>query len=66
MTFLLVLNKHAPIESKILRANHAPYMCRTVHKTIMRSSSLEINISKREVMIFLRYINIQKLLQQIV
>ena len=39
--FLEVLNKHAPIKKKFVRANHAPYMTKTLRKAIMRRSALE-------------------------
>ena len=39
--FLEVLNKHAPPKKKILRANHKPYMTKTLRKAIMRRSALE-------------------------
>ena len=39
--FLEVLNKHAPPKKKVLRANHKPYMTKTLRKAIMRRSALE-------------------------
>ena len=39
--FLGVLNKHPPPKNKILRANHKPYMTKTLRKAIMRRSALE-------------------------
>ena len=41
-TFIEVLNKHAPLKKKLLRANHAPYITKTLRKAIMRRSQLEI------------------------
>ena len=32
---------HAPIKSKLLRANHVPYMTKTLRKAIMKRSELE-------------------------
>ena len=32
---------HAPIKSKLLRANHVPYMTKTLRKAIMKKSELE-------------------------
>ena len=44
--FLQVLNKHAPPKKKILRANHKPYMTKTLRKAIMRRSALENKYSE--------------------
>ena len=33
--FLLLLNKYAPIKKKILRANHSPFMTKTLRKAII-------------------------------
>ena len=38
-TFIEVLNKHAPLRKKFLRANHAPYIIKTLRKAIMREFS---------------------------
>ena len=43
---MLVLNKHESIKSKILRANHAPYVSKTMCKAIMRASPLETKYFK--------------------
>ena len=40
-TFLNVLNKHAPLKKKQLRANHASYMSKSMRKAITRRSYLE-------------------------
>ena len=40
-TFLTILNKHAPIKKKALRANHVPYMTKALRKAIMRRSNLQ-------------------------
>ena len=32
---------HAPIKSELIRANHAPYMTKTLRKAIMKRSELE-------------------------
>ena len=40
-TFIEVLYKHAPLRKKLLRANHAPYITKTLRKAIMRRSQLE-------------------------
>ena len=39
--FLGVLNKHAPLKKKVLRANHAPYVTKALRKAIMKRSYLE-------------------------
>ena len=40
-TFIELLNKHVPLRKKLLRANHAPYITKTLRKAIMRRSQLE-------------------------
>ena len=39
--FLDVLNKHAPLKKKVVRANHAPYKTKTLRKAIMKRPFLE-------------------------
>ena len=39
--FLEVLNKHAPLKRKLIRANHVPYMTKNLRKAIMECSLLE-------------------------
>ena len=39
--FLEILNIHAPIKKKLLRANHVPCMTKALRKTIMKRSELE-------------------------
>ena len=39
--FLKVLNKHAPIKTKYLRANHSPFVTRELSKTVMLKSKLQ-------------------------
>ena len=39
--FLKVLNKHAPLKKKFIRANHAPYMTKNLRTAIMKRSHLE-------------------------
>ena len=39
--FMTVLNRHAPLKKKILRANHSSYMSKTLRKAIMRRSYLD-------------------------
>ena len=45
-TFIEVLNKHAPLKKKLLRANHAPYITKTLRKAIMRRFQLETKYLK--------------------
>ena len=39
--FLEVLNKHAPIKTKVVRANDKPFMTKALRKAIMRRSALK-------------------------
>ena len=39
--FLKVLGRYAPIKSKTIRANHAPYVTKTMRKTIMKRTELQ-------------------------
>ena len=36
-----LLNKHAPIKKNVVRANHAPYITKTLRKAIMKRSYLK-------------------------
>ena len=45
-TFIEVLNKHAPLRKKLLRANHAPYITKTLRETILHRSQLETKYLK--------------------
>ena len=44
--YLSILNKHAPIKMKSVRANQAPYMTKTLSKAIMTRSSLKNKLYK--------------------
>ena len=44
-----MLNKHAPLRKKFLRANHAPYITKTLRKAIMRRSQLETKYLKTKI-----------------
>ena len=46
-----VLNKHATLKKKVLRANYAPYVTKALRKAIMKRSYLE-KISKKDNQIF--------------
>ena len=39
--FLNTLEKHAPIKTKIIRGNHAPYMNKTLRKAMMKRTQLQ-------------------------
>ena len=39
--FLKVLDKHAPVKKKVVRANHAKYISKPLRKAIMKRSYLE-------------------------
>ena len=39
--FLSILNKHAPLKKKVVRANHVPYVTKALRKAIMKRSALE-------------------------
>ena len=41
LTFLRVLEIHAPMKKKVLRANDKPYMTKALRKAIMRRSELK-------------------------
>ena len=45
-TFLKILNKHAPIKRRFIRANDVPYMTKALRKAIMRRSQLETKFHK--------------------
>ena len=42
--FLKVLNKHAPLKKKFIRANHVLYMTKILRKAIMKLLNLKISI----------------------
>ena len=41
-----VLNKHAPLKSRVIRGNQAPFMKKEVSKAIMTRSQLETKYNK--------------------
>ena len=47
-TFLSVLNIHALLKKKLLRANHPQHVTKTLRKAIMRRSKLEKIYSKKQ------------------
>ena len=40
------LNHHSPVKKKLLRANHGPYVTKTLRKAIMRRSNLQTKYFK--------------------
>ena len=44
--FLDTLNQHAPVKKKLLRANHALYVTKSLRKAIMRRSNLQTKYFK--------------------
>ena len=44
--FLEVLEDHAPLKKKYIRANEVPYMTKTLKKAIMKRSQLESKFLK--------------------
>ena len=46
--FIEILNKHAPVEKKLVRENQAPYMTKALHKAIVRRSELETKYLKEK------------------
>ena len=43
-----ILNMHAPLKKKLLRANHSQYVTKSMRKAIMRRSKLEKIYFKKE------------------
>ena len=44
--YLNVLNKHAPLKTKVIRGNQAPYITKAYRKAVMRRSELETKYLK--------------------
>ena len=44
--FLTVLDKHAPVKQRVVRANDKPYMTKVLRKAIMRRSFLKNKYQK--------------------
>ena len=44
--YLNVLNKHAPIKTKVIRGNQAPYITKAYRKAVMRRSELKTKYLK--------------------
>ena len=64
-TFIEILNNHAPMKKKLVKANQAPYMTRAFRKVIIRRSELETKYFKLKTNDTLKaYKKTEKLLQQ--
>ena len=48
LIFLKVLEQHAPMKKKVLRANNKPYMTKNLRKAIMRRSTLKTKYMKNK------------------
>ena len=44
--FRYVLDKHAPLKTKAIRGNHAPFITQNLNKTIMNRSRLRLEYLK--------------------
>ena len=63
--FLQIVNKHAPVKSKLLRTNHTSYISTPSRKAIMKKFNLEnLNFKNRTDYSLKNYKNKKKLLQQ--
>ena len=63
--FLDASNKHAPLKKKVVRANHAPYITKTLRKAIMKRSYLEkVYFKKKTPDSFKKFKKTKELLQQ--
>ena len=58
--FLDVLNKHAPLKEKVVCANHAPYITKTLMKAIIKRSYLEKVYFKKKNSRFIKKFKKQK------
>ena len=47
--FLNVLDKHAPMKRKLLRANHSSYISKPLRKAVMRKSHLEKSLLQKQI-----------------
>ena len=61
-TILLVLNKYAPIKTKILRVSHVLYLTKTLRKAIMKRTELETKYLKNKTDISLKALETKQFL----
>ena len=59
--FVNVLNAHAPLKKKVVRANHAPYLTKKMRKAIMRRTQLQNKYFKNKTFENLRNYKKQKI-----
>ena len=45
--YLNVLNKHAPIKTKVIRGNQAPYITKAYRKAVMKRSEIKTKYFKK-------------------
>ena len=62
ITFLRVLEEHAPMKKKVLRANDKPYMTKVLRKAIMRRSALKKSFSRISLMKITRHLKSRKII----
>ena len=62
--FLKVVDKHAPVKKKVVRANHAKYISKPLRKAIMKRSYLEKVYFKKQTTQSLERYKKQKKLSQ--
>ena len=60
LKLLSLLNKHAPLKEKLLRANHALFITKTLRKAIMCRSQLETKCLKSKTLQTIRTSNYTK------
>ena len=59
-SYLDTLNVHAPLKSKLIRANSAPYISKVLRKAIMKRSALETKYFKKKTLSSLKAYKKQK------
>ena len=47
--YMSIVNKHAPLKKKLIRANNAPFMNRELSKSIMTKSKLKNQFNKNPI-----------------
>ena len=59
-TVLFILNKHAPIKRKFVRANEAPFITKELHKAILKRSRLRNTFLKTKSITNRKNYNVQR------
>ena len=62
--FLRVLNKHAPLKSKVIRKNNKPFVTKTLRKAIMQKSALKKKANNLNDLLAIKLYKKQKLCSQ--